>query len=644
MSMSDLLSPLVNWIPRRGARFRLAYRLVMVAIVGTAALPSFAAAQPASVSPADSAAAVLSDVPVEGVFTGAKGVVWSPPSSARAARFALRDMADAGVTAVRMTASMPALGEKLDASETSQRNEQSGGESGRGFAGNVQEQIWADAHALGIDIWLDLPLAYRSTAQLRRMNKTVRPALQELAKRVTSNPAVRAIGLGTGLATIEPETCELLRTWASIVRAELDGTESPQRAVYYVTPFHPEVDACASAVDGVLLDVRDRGAATAFMQAWRERSPVPVAIGAAGTWIDPSAESGLSVPHSPQRQARELETALTTWLPDLNDPLRPVRKELQDDGYLDIAAFGEREAPISVFVARWEDTASPLGRAYGLYTSQGAKRPAADVLRGVYTGTQRVFAFPTGEAPGPDAPRAVLFGWLIVGVLAVIFARRPLFRRATVRYFSAHAFYCDSVREGRETMPIVNVFMLVLVSMAAGVIASVVVEVLRPLMIIEHVVMALGPELGVGIDALIQRPVVMGSVVAGGVAVLLLLWAIVIGVVVRQWVSLGADQVSMLVLWPCWPVLLWMGAALVTASSGGTTQAAGLLALLSGATAVTATVRVLRDMHAVSRIPVGVTFLLSLVSPATALLVIAFGLWARYDVPVALIVSLFSGA
>jgi hypothetical protein len=623
------------WIPRRGTRFRLAYRLVMVAIVGTAALPSFAAAQPASVSPADSAAAVLSDVPVEGVFTGAKGVVWSPPSSARAARFALQDMADAGVTAVRMTASMPALS----------------GEAGQGDAANIQEQIWSDARALGIDIWLDLPLAYRSTAQLRWMDESVRPALQKLAQRVILHPAVRAIGLGTGLDTTDPETCDLLRTWASIVRAEFAGAESSQRAVYYVTPFQPEADVCASAVDGVLLDVRDRGAATAFVQAWREQARVPVAIGAAGTWVDPSAASGLSVPHSPQRQARELETVLTTWLPDPNDPLRPVRDELQEDGhgedgyredsYADGRARGKRDARVSVFVARWTDASAPLGRAYGVYTSQGERRPAADVLRGVYTGAQRVFALPGGDAPGPDAPWVVLFGWLIVGVLAVIFARRPLFRRATVRYFSAHAFYCDSVREGRETMPIVNVFMLLLVSMATGVIAAVVGEVLRPLMVTEHVVMALGPELGAGLDALIQRPVVAGSVVAGGVAVLLLLWAIVIGVVVRQWASLRADQVLMLVVWPCWPALLWMGAALVTASSGGTTQAAGLLALLSGAMAITATVRVVRDVRAVARIPVGVTLPLPLASPAMILFVIALGLWARYDVPVALVVSLF---
>jgi hypothetical protein len=347
------------------------------------------------------------------------------------------------------------------------------------------------------------------------------------------------------------------------------------------------------------------------------------------------------VPHSPQRQARELETALTTWLPDPADPLRPVRNELRDDGYA--GALSEREAPMSVFVARWTDATTPLGRAYGVYTRQGDKRPAADVLQGIYTGTQRVFAFPAGEAPGPDAPWAVLFGWLIVGVLAVIFARRPLFRRATVRYFSAHAFYCDSVREGRETMPVVNVFMLLLVSMATGVIASVVVEVLRPLMATEHVVMALGARLGAGVDAIIQHPVVTGAAVAGGVAVLLLFWAIVIGVVIRQWASLRADQVLMLVLWPCWPALLWMGAALVTASSGGTMQAAGLLALLSGATAITATVRGLRDVHAVARIPLGVTLPLSLASPAMIMVVIAFGLWLRYDVPVALVMSLFSG-
>ena len=552
-------------------------------------------------------------------------------------------MAASGVTAVRITASMPALDRAPDALETSQGNASQGNESGSEEAGreapvSVQEQIWAHAHALGIDIWLDLPLAYRSTAQLRRMDETIRSALRELANQANPYPAVRAIGLGTGLDTAEPETCDFLETWAGILRAELPG-----RAVYYVTPFQPETDTCASAVDGVLLDVRGRGAAPAFVQRWQKQTPRPVAIGAAGTWVDPSAEPGLSVPHSPQRQARELETFLTTWLPDVNDPLRPVRDELQDDGYVDLETADTRNAPMSVFVTRWKDAATPLGRAYGVYTSRGDPRPAADVLRGVYTETQRVFAFPSGEAPGPDAPRAVLFGWLIVGALAVIFARRPLFRRATVRYFSAHAFYCDSVREGRETMPVVNMLMLVLVSVATGVIAAVVAELLRPLMITEHVVMAIGPGIGAGLNEAIQRPVVAGVSVAAGVVVLLLFWALTIGMTVRQWVSLGADQVVMLIVWPCWPALLWMGAALVTASSGGAATAAGVLTLLIGVTTITTTVRVLRDVYAVSRLPLGVTLLLALASPATVLSVTALGLWARYDVSVTLVAHLFSG-
>jgi hypothetical protein len=546
-------------------------------------------------------------------------------------------MAASGVTAVRITASMPALDKAPDASETSQGNEPGSEESGRGAPFSVQEQIWAEAHALGINIWLDVPLSYRSTAQLQRMDETIRPALQDLADRIGSYPAVQAIGLGTGLDTTEPGTCDLLHSWASIVRAEL-----PRRSVYYVTPFQPKTDTCASAVDGVLLDVRGRGAATAFVQRWREQTSGPVAIGAAGTWVDPSAEPGLSVPHSPQWQARELETVLTTWLPDANDPLRPVRDELQQDGYVDSETADKSNAPMSVFVAHWTDTATPLGRAYGVHTSQGDARPAADVLQGVYNGTQRVFAFPSGEAPGPDAPRAVLFGWLIVGTLAVIFARRPLFRRSTVRYFSAHAFYCDSVREGRETMPIVNILMLVLVSMATGVIAAVVAELLRPLMITEHVVMAIGPGIGAGLNEAIQRPVVAGAFVAACVVALLLFWAITIGMAVRPWVSLRADQVVMLVVWPCWPALLWMGASLVTASSGGAAKAAGVLALLSGLTAITATVRGLRDVYAVGRLPLGVTLLLALASPAAVLFMIAVGLWARYDVPVALVANLFS--
>lgn len=488
-----------------------------------------------------------------------------------------------------------------------------------------QEQVWAEADSAGIDVWLDLPLSYRSAQQLRRSSGSLRPAIRDLSMKAASHSAVRAIGLGQSLDTTHPETCAILDDWATTVR-----DVRAARFLYYVTPFGPEADRCTSVVDGILLDVRDRSDVTAYLEEWKTQADVPVGIGAAGTWVDRGAASGLSVPHSREWQARVLETLLTSLIPDLDNPLRAVQTT-EEDG----------ETVSTVFVVRWEDGPSTLQRAYGVHTGRGDARPAADVLSGVYLGTQRVFAFPAGTAPGPDAPWAVLLGWLIVGVVAVTYARRPLFRRATTRYFMAHAFYCESIREGRETMPVVNLWMLGAVSIATGVVAAVVMGVLQPRMIAEHVVAALGPVLGGGVETMMLRPVLAGASVTGTVLLLLVLWAAIIGVSVRQSTPLRADQVMMLVIWPCWPALVWMGAALVAASAGATTSTAGLLALLSGTTAVTATIRVLRDVHAVTGAPVGVVLVLALASPAIVLSLGALILWIRYDVPLTLLVRLF---
>ncbi|HHP7237436.1 hypothetical protein [Longibacter sp.] len=555
--------------------------------------------------------AVADSVDRTAFFYGGRGVVWDMPEAARAAEFTLEDIAEAGVTVVRVPA------ERWLAPDGDRH----------------AARVLARAESLDISVAADLPLAYRSADQVSAAADTLGPTLDRLASIARRHEALVAIGLGRALDTASPDMCPVLTALAS----ETEG-RMPSLSRYYVTPFRAASDRCASSVDGVLLDVRGLEDPLKRWRRWTERSTAPVAIAAAGAWVDPEATSGLSVPHSVERQARAIESMLTGWIPASVDPLLAAPMQRAGPGG---TAEGERAGP-TVFVFRWADTESPLGRRYGLRTVSGESRPAASVVRGIYSGEQRVFAFPSGEAPGAEAPWAVLFGWFILIGMGALYARRPLFRRALGRYFMAHGFYRDSVCEGRDTVPLVNWICLLAVGIATGVVAAVIMEVLAPSMIAERLVEALNAGLDHRVGTVITAPVTTGALTAGLVVALLLVWSIVIGLTVRSWAVLRSDQVLMLVAWPCWPALVWMGVALVTISTetAGNPEAAGLLAAFSVLTAILSTVRVLRDVKAVTQMPAAVATLLALFSPAAVIAALLAVGWAQADLPLDLLIHL----
>lgn len=544
-------------------------------------------------------------------FYGGRGVVWDLPETARAAEFSLEDIAEAGVTVVRVPA------ERWLAPDGDRH----------------AARVLARAESLDISVAADLPFAYRSGDQLSAATDTLGAALDRLAAIARRHDALAAVGLGRALDTASPDTCPVLSSLAAQVEGRM-----PALSRYYVTPFRAASDRCASTVDGVLLDVRGLEDPLERWRQWTERSDAPVAIAAAGAWVDPDATSGLSVPHSAERQARALESMLTGWIPASGNPLLAAPTQRTGPGG---TAEGERAGP-TVFVFRWADTESPLGRRYGLWTASGEARPAASVVRGIYRGEQRVFAFPSGEAPGAGAPWAVLFGWFILIGMAALYARRPLFRRALGRYFMAHGFYRDSVREGRDTVPVVNWIWLLAVGVATGVVAAVIMEVLAPSMIAERLVEALNAGLDHRVGTVITAPLTTGVFTAGIVVALLLVWSVIIGLTVRSWTALRSDQVLMLVAWPCWPALVLMGVALVTVSTetAGDPEAAGLLAAFSVLTAILSTVRVLRDVKAVTQMPGAVATVLALFSPAAVITAFLAVGWAQADLPLDLLIHL----
>lgn len=511
----------------------------------------------------------------------ALGVVWAPPDAPGPALQTLDRLHTLGATAVRLTT--------LPSSDT----------------------LFARADTLGLTLFVDLPVSYVAAGALRDSLADASPILDRVQRLARRHRSVQYVGLARYADTTVPTACSALAAWTS----RLHGGTPPLRT-YYVTPFTATADRCRQSVDLPLLTVHPPNTPATAWAAW-SADTTAVGLGALGTWTRPDAASGLRVPHSPERQARTLERSLSHLLDSLQTP------------------------PPALFVYRWQDhTASPLpDRRYGLHDRSGARRPAADVVEGFYTGRQRVFAFPAGTAPSSAPHGLLLLGWGLIALLAGAYAQSPFVHQTAARYFAAHGFYRDAVRKGRDVnLPMNSVFLL-LAATAVGLIATVLAHLAAAQPITEHVVAALPSIVGTTLAVGIMQPALTG-VVAGAFAFLLLSgWTIPLVLAARSHTSFSLSQGLMLVVWPCWPVLPGMIVALLAVTQPPTSPLVLGLLLLGGSLVmmVLVTIRVLRDYGAVSTVPPSLLVPLGLTSPPSLLTLGFFLFTVQYDIPFSLI-------
>lgn len=520
-------------------------------------------------------AALESPAPAERSDSTRLGVVWTPSSVPDSAVSELTRIADVGATAVRVTRLPPAAAA-------------------------------ARADSLGLHLYVDLPVGYVPAAQLHDTLAAAAPALERLRKLARRHPSITHVGLARGTDTTVPSACEPLRDWTRRVR---DGDISLR--TYYVTPFAAAADPCADAVDQVLLDLRGHPAPVDRWKQWRSETP-SVGLGAVGTWVRPTAGTGLRVPQSPERQARYLEAVFSQLLDSTGT------------------------SPPAVFVARWRDRASPrlASRRYGVHDATGAPRPAARVVRGVYTGVQRAFAFPSGPKPPGGPYGLVLFGWGLFALLGGLYAQNVFVRQTVIRYFTAPGFYRDALRDGHDLHPGANGLLQVIVAGALGTVGACAARLAASQPGTAHVLAALPSEVQPILAAGIEHPRTAGIIVGGGALALLLFWMGALVLVARRWARFSLAQGLVLVVWPCWPALVALPMALAAGPDSPLTPSLFLALLLGGGgfTLVYVTGRVLYDYWAVTDLPGWMLIPLSVLSPLVLTTAILLILALRYDV------------
>lgn len=478
-------------------------------------------------------------------------------------------------------------------------------------------------------------MAYLPAAALRDSLYDAQWLLERTLLMARRHPSARHFGLARSSDTSDPAACAYIEDLARRVRRL---GPSGSRA-YYLTAF-TEADTCASAVDFVLVDARELDEPLEPVRRWRRHQPLPVGVGAVGTWVDENAARGLRVPHSPEAQARYLERHLPDLLAAADSSSGGALADGPASGSAPLAAPNAQPAdtasaappPTAVFVYRWRDDARAAAdavdrdarsRSYGLLAGQGA-RPALRVVRGLFTGEQTAFAFPQGTPPPPALPWTLFIGWGIVGALGVFYAGVAQFRRMAARYFQSPGFYREAVREGRTTIAGMSALLLVVAGLCAGLIATAALEAVQENKAFALLLRQLGPDLQAQVAGMLAHPWLLTLLAAAFYAGALLLWALLLSLFSRRAFSLQPDQALLLVLWPRWPMLLLMTAALVASTLASPLDRWVALAALAGALLVSiwATARTLLDFAALSRVSTANVAFLAFTTPLVILTVV----------------------
>ncbi len=500
--------------------------------------------------------AALFSPPVVARQTPLKGVVWSPPEDSVQAVRDMYAMAEGGVEAVRAS-----------------------------FTQNSHALAAADA--LGLHIYLDLPVSRLSVSGLQDTLAHAREALDSVLDMTRRHPSIRAIGLARHSDTSDPAACAALDELAARVRAAAPGVST-----YYVTRFSRD-DACAHVVDFVLIDVLDRPDPA----DWLDKADGPsVGVGALGIGVAPDGPRGLLAPFSPERQARYFEDALPELL---GRPLQAV------------FAYRWRDSPAS-------DARSPRGSSqYGLHAADGQARVAFDVVSGIFSGRQTVFAFDQGEPPRKSVSWVILFGWLVILAIGTGYALSPRFRYMLPRYFRSHVFFVEAVYTKREILPGTNLMALFALAAATALTGYMALHHLQVTDAFLVAMQYLSPLTQALTGEMLRRPFLYFSLAGCLFALALVLW-------VAAWsllLQLGSRilrirQVHMLVVWAHWSCLLSMAAAMVISTLPEPSGRAGFILLVVWLfLGLFSFVQVLLDMQLATRAPAYLLVLGALLHP-----------------------------
>ena len=492
-----------------------------------------------------------------------KGVVWNPPARLENAAQDLLRMKALGVQAVRIPLTQ-------------------------------STELYRVADSLEIALYQDLPFEHLTSKELIQVRDSAKQILDSALREASLYRSARHFGLTRYSDTSSPESCAFLEELISFAKSKYGNLNT-----FYYATFFIEEERCTQSADLVLLNAMDEPDITAANNRWHTTHPdIPMGYSALGTWVLTPFEGenqtyGYLNEHSEEYQARFLETQLNTLLYD-----------------------NASAQPHVLFVYRWRDSrlrypspahnlVQPYRHTYGLLSSGYQPRVAYTIVEGLYTGQQRKFALQPGQSVNQNNEWVILFIWINVFILSVSFAYFPRFRLMVRRYFTAHGFYREAVREGRELLLGPNILLFAVFSSAFGICLIVILEVFRATEVFSLLVQWAPESIRFTMVALLGQPVLLIIVLSGCYGLLLSFWTSTLSALsAGSRHSLLPGQSFMLVTWPQWPLILVMIAAGVvkTLEQPYLTSFTLVLAVVLVCVVLWSTIKALQDYWFVSRI------------------------------------------
>jgi hypothetical protein len=475
------------------------------------------------------------------------------------------------------------------------------------------------ADSLGLTLYIELPFAQSPVQQLRQELAEADSLLSLVLDAGRGHSSAGPIGITRLSDTRSSGACEAISSVAERIRAA-------GRQAYYTTLFR-EQDQCRDVVDFVLIDILHPHGDLAEIDHLMDRAGVSAeagfgiaGLGAAVTL--PDAE-GWSVAGSPHAQARFMETALNRVRASNLSHVFVHRWRDQSQGFtglLESTAFRE-----SVGLP------DPWGRAYGLYTSTSDPRPALQVVRGILLGLQDTFAFDEGVAPKTGRPWFPVLGWLMITLTALMYAGSPRFRSMIPRYFFAHGFFRNAVREAREVLPLTSTAILTVTGLSIGLIGSFIITGLKDLPLTIHWYRLFGEGTRSSLTAILNVPFVLTVLIGSATLLSTSLWMGCWMAITGRRTRLLPSQALMLASWPRWQVLLLLPIAMtLQAKPGIPLWPILLLAAAWLGTGFWATIRTSYDLYKITNVSPLAAVLVWFIHPLVIAAFILIG-WSLFN-------------
>lgn len=394
----------------------------------------------------------------------------------------------------------------------------------------LDERLHIVTELFGVELFQEIDFAFTPASEAAEHVDQLSTRIDSALEIASRAGRTSYLGLGYWNDTSDPRTCEVIAILAARARRLSPGTR-----VYYTTPFI-EYDQCADTVDFVLLDSKDRQRPVELVRQWRRYHDNPVGIAALGEPVVPDSRSGYRVPESAEAQARHIESALAELIND--------------------------EQLVAVFINRWihrrpvGPEAVSIAGDYGILRPDGGIRPAADVVKGFYTGRQRVFAFPAGTTRQTDYSWMNLIVFITTALFGLTYYSSPDLRSLLRRYFISHPFYLEKVYDGREVTMGMSLFLLGCLAVAGSIVGTSVVILLRSTNVWFALTSMVPSTLSLGLRAGARNPGFL--MVAFSILFILvaLVWAIGLSAVTRGSKRLRPSQTLLVTVIPRWPAAI----------------------------------------------------------------------------------------